>query len=478
MSNIENKSAELGSETAAREARENSSLSFVAIVFYALPVMASQALVAPTPSVIPGMYNKYFGLDMAVIGSVYFAVRFINAVASPLLGYLADKYRVSNRSRKVWVFTGGVGLLICGYFLYIPPENVSAVYFLFWFTGLFLCNALLDLSHIAWGAELTRSNANRTRLFTTRAFVMQIGMLFLFALPLLPLFETTEYTPEVLAFSLPIIALIFLISLLCMLRLVPDGQPLQAPKTVSLFKSVHAVYKNRPFQIFAGMAFLSATAMGIGSGLTFLVIDSYFKIGDKFPVILVVAVVVGMACLPAVNYVIGRCGKLRVLKLALVLACITPLLYLLVPSGAQSFIPVMLITSIQSIMVVSLGVIFPVLISDAADYGVFKTGIDQAASYVSVNQFIVTIGYAFGGFIGFAIAGLLNFDTSNNPSVSELKLAVQVVYCLLPGVLQIFAVMMSFKLPLTEARMATVSASLKKRAAKVQASQQEIHQHI
>lgn len=450
-------------ESQSRTQGDSKPLSTGAILAYAMPILGTSALLAPTPSVIPGIYNKYFGLEMAVIGSILLGVRLINALASPVIGYLADRYRVNVNSRKIWVLAGGLGLLLCGYFVFIPPAEVSAGYFLFWFTGLFLCNAIMNISHTAWGTELTQLNDDRTKIFTIRSFGLIGGQLLLLGLPLLPIFDTSEYTPEVLQFAMPIIGVYVVVSLYCTWRFVPGGEHVPLQMKENIISSISIVFQSKPFQVLASTYIVSFLATGTASSLTFLVLDSYFNIGDKFSTILVVALFVGIVSLPVIHKLIKRFGRLPILRVALILACITPMAYLLVSPGEQSFIPIMLITIVQSLMVTCMGVVFPILISDVVDYGIWKSGVDQAASYISVMDLLTMGAVALGGFLGFTLAGELGFDPSANTNSSESKLAVEFVYCLLPGVLQIFALMISFKLPLTERRMGVIKKKLNAR---------------
>ena len=99
---------------------------------YALPVLPLAFLLGPM-AILQGIYAKHFGLTLTTIASVLLISRVFDAVTDPIIGYYADKHRVMSGSRKPFILTGGILFIISSWFLYVPPANVSAEYFLVWF---------------------------------------------------------------------------------------------------------------------------------------------------------------------------------------------------------------------------------------------------------------------------------------------------------------------------------------------------------
>ena len=97
---------------------------------YASPFCASAFLLAPTWFVLPGIYSKYYGLELTAVAFVVLCARVFDAVADPIIGILSNRHRVRGGSRKVWVVAGGISFAIAAYFLFIPSESVSLSYYL------------------------------------------------------------------------------------------------------------------------------------------------------------------------------------------------------------------------------------------------------------------------------------------------------------------------------------------------------------
>ena len=171
-----------------------------AIMAYCMPIIAVFFLFGPIQSVIPGIYAKYFGLEMSAIATVVLLSRFFDAITDPFIGYLSD-LSARRGYRKAWVAMGGVMLIVSAYFLYNPPSQVSFVYFLCWFLAFYLSLTVVDIPHVSMGATLAPQYQQRTRLFAYRVAFVKVGTLLFYALPLLPWMTSREFTPETLSLS-------------------------------------------------------------------------------------------------------------------------------------------------------------------------------------------------------------------------------------------------------------------------------------
>ncbi len=129
--------------------------------FYALPVLATSFLGSAT-AVLQGIYAKDFGLALTSIAMVLLVSRFFDAVTDPLIGYCSDWYSARGGSRKPFIVIGSVIFVGSGYFLYVPPENVTVSYFLVWYLTFFFGLTLFDIPHSAWANDLSKSAQKKT----------------------------------------------------------------------------------------------------------------------------------------------------------------------------------------------------------------------------------------------------------------------------------------------------------------------------
>ena len=211
--------------------------------------------------VIQGIYAKYYGMALTTLAAVLLIGRIFDAVTDPLIGYYSDRYRARTGTRKPFILAGGLCLIPSSYFLFVPPADVSVVYFTLWSLLFYLALTLKGIPMYAWASELRSDSVERTTLFTVLAFVNQCGFLLFFLIPFLPMFATSEITPETLRVSVVIGAILVLLGLYCALKYVPNGPPpvleesvekdkSHQPKT-TFFKVMYNVVKgNKPFQVF------------------------------------------------------------------------------------------------------------------------------------------------------------------------------------------------------------------------------------
>ena len=143
-------------------------------IFYALPRISSVSLFAPI-HVVQGIYAKHYGLSLTTIAGILLFARLFDAITDPVIGYLSDKSRIKTGTRKPTMILGAAVLVSSAYFLYSPPENVSALYFAFWFVVFYLGFTLFNIPHLAWGGEISHGTHEKTQTYTLRTAVGYSG---------------------------------------------------------------------------------------------------------------------------------------------------------------------------------------------------------------------------------------------------------------------------------------------------------------
>ena len=244
-----------------------SNLTVFQAISYGLPLLSVSFLMGPI-TLLQGIYAKHFGVALTTIATVLLIARVFDAVSDPVIGYCADRYQARYGNRKPFVLAGAVLFIISGWFLFVPlgfdPEqansSVSTGYFLVWFLAFYLGYTLFEIPHIAWGGELAATAKEKNTVYSIRTFCGLSGALLFFAMPLLPWFETTEFTPQTLKWSVLVAGLLMLPLVYLCLRYVPNrpasllvgvshGQPIQkeTPRVI-----LRALFTNKPLLILTG----------------------------------------------------------------------------------------------------------------------------------------------------------------------------------------------------------------------------------
>jgi len=136
-------------------------------ILYAIPRVAGISLYAPM-NIVLGIYAKHYGLALTTIALVILIARLVDAVTDPIIGYLADRYRLKYGTRKPFMVIGGLITICSGYFLYSPPDDVTVLYFSFWFFLIYIGLTLFEIPHLAWGGEISHDALEKTETYNLR----------------------------------------------------------------------------------------------------------------------------------------------------------------------------------------------------------------------------------------------------------------------------------------------------------------------
>lgn len=433
------------------------------IIAYSAPLVGSYFFYAPMWAVLPSVYAKYYGLELTVVASIVLIVRLFDGITDPTVGYFSDRYRVRNGSRKSWVVVGGIASIISSYFLFVPQEPVTSVYFLLWSLVFFLALTLSEIPHCAWGTELTMDYNLRARIYSVRNMVATLGFLIFIALPLLPIYPASEYTPEVLRDCVYIGALLSLLGLFWMFFRAPEGVVIPDVQPKGGFAPVwQSIYKNKPLLIYFTGYFCFGISLGMWSGLEFIYLDSYLGIGGKLAAILTIATLAGLISTPLWLKFIHRTNKHVAWAMGLLCFSLQLMFTPLVEPGTSWWIP-MCLAIIAYIGFAAHNVAAISVLADIIDYGELKFRAHRSATYIAFNNILYKWGLGVGTAIAFAITGFYGFDpSSNNHNDSEI-FGLQLGYIYFPLGASFIGMLFILATPINRRRHKIIERRLKSR---------------
>ena len=463
-------------------------------LYYAMPRIASVSLIIPI-TLVQGIYAKYYGMELTTIAGIILFVRLLDVITDPVIGYLSDRYKTKRGTRKPFIILGAIILIVSGYFLYTPPDNVGATYFAFWFTFIFFGNTLFEVSHMAWGGEISRNTYEKTQTYNLRAASGYLGLVLFYGIPLLPIWTTSEITPDSLHFSAIVSALLMLPLLYLCIKRVPNGscynreykedsknevnqiavQHLNKPlriKTKTLIDTVTSVIHNKPLILFLAAFLFTGIALGMWFGLLFLFVDAYLGKGEFFSEIYLITCIFGVASTWIWIQVANRIGKKNTWLVAMIFG-ITCFVYtsFLGPdnSGYWSLLILLIVKTLCFVCVESMP---QSMLSDIVDYATLKFRIYQGGTYFSLFLFIYKGAFTIGTALGLAIAGWYGFDPSganHSNGIAGLRLAMTWIPIGFASLAIVFIVLS----PITEQRHRIIRRRLDALEARTQRQNQE-----
>lgn len=438
---------------------------------YSLPYSGNVLLMAPM-SILQGIYAKYYGLSLESIAIVILFSRIFDAVTDPLIGYISDQSRNKTGTRKHMVLIGGLLLCFSGYFLYVPPPEVTLNYFMIWSVLFYLGWTLFDIPHQSWGSEISYGANAKTTIFSYRGVAGYFGLIIFYTIPLLPFFDTSAITPQTLRLAFITAMFLLVPSLYICLRYVPNGGCTKVSRSDGRDNTIPtrsvllaSIVGNRPFILFLLGYTMYGLGFGMWSGLIYIYVDSYLGMGDQFAQMFLFAFVIGIAAVPVWRYFATIFGEKGIWILALIMIAGSSFCTGLLMPGNTTVFDLALLKTMNTLGLACITIVAPSMLSQIVDYGTWKFGEDRTATYFAFKAFMVKFLGATGAAIGLAIAGWSGFDPGEKAHSDNAVLGIRTAISLLPLTCLFISLIVVCYFPITRRRHSIVCRRLSARTA-------------
>jgi len=439
-------------------------LSNTRSLVYALPVVASAGLVISVSTVVPGLYSRDHGMALAVVGFWVMAVRTLDAAIDPVAGYLADVSRRWRGSRKLWVAAGMLLMISSAAWLYLPPEGASTAHFATGFLFFYIGWTVFEIPHSAWGAELAQDHVQRSRLYSLRAGATIAGCLLFFLIPFLPFLPSTEFTREMLAWTVVVIGGFGLLTTAMLCRALPDPGGASLPPS-SPRVALRSVWRNRPLRIFLLAYLVAGLGFGLWGGLLFLALSTGFGLESRIALIFVISMAGTLVAVPLYARMLLWLGKARAWALSTLALAAATLMPVFFDLGAEDlFIPVLISIALGYVLGSCQSVAAPALLGDIADYGRFRFGTDCTSSYFAVFSFSVKAVTGFGAGVSLSLAAWLGFDPTAATLDARGSRALMLAFAVIPSAIALISVPLILWIPLSARQHAVIMRRMARRA--------------
>ena len=436
------------------------------IILFALPAMVSAIMHGPIAGIIPSLYATNFGLDLAVIGSVLLVARVFDAITDPLIGYMSDRTRSKFGKRKPWVVFGAAVTVISCYLLFSPGEHVGMTYFLVFSILLYLGWTLMEIPYAAWVLELSRDTKVRTKIAGFRSGALFLGGIIFTLAPMVIPGAEGRMGFEVLGVLAVGILIAVPLTTALMVKYVPQGdvydEAKEQPKISELWGSIKG---NKPFQAFIAVYVFVGLAGGISGVLSFMYMDAYLGLGDKYTQLFIVPIIIGPLVLPFWVWLLNRADKYRTTAIAFgFYTLIMPLPWFISP-GVEAFLPMAIYYSALTVFSPLLMVSMPTILGDVIDYDESMTGKNRAGQYYSFLALVTKGTVAVGGPLALLIIGLFGYQPGAAENSEQAIFALRVVNNLLPALMVVPGVLILWYFPLNDKKQKKIREQLESQRA-------------
>ncbi len=418
--------------------------------WYALPGLPLAALTLPVYVFVPAFYAE-LGVPLALIGIALLAVRLLDAVTDPAIGYLSDRLTLPFGRRKPWLLIGLIPTMLAVWMVFVPPATVDATYLLIWSALLSIGWTLMILPYNAWGAELAEDYDGRTAVTARREGLVVAGTLLATATPaVLAAFGLTGTGDAMRVLAIALIVLLPLTVALCVWRVpVPRNR---SYRRVPLAAGLKALRDNKTFLRLISAFLINGWANGLPASLFVLYVTHVLAEPAMVGPLLFVYFLSGVVAIPGWMWLARRWNKHRTWVGSMLLACAT---FIWVPFIGAGDVMWFGLVCIFSGFAVGADLVLPAAIqADVVDVDTAQTGEQRTGLYFALWSLATKLSLALAAGVAFPLLALAGFQADAIPgsatgNSSDSLFAVSMLYAGLPVILKLPALVLMWRFPLS-----------------------------
>ncbi|MFO1206119.1 MAG: MFS transporter [Burkholderiales bacterium] len=385
---------------------------------------------------VPKFYAEALGMPIAVIGFILLAVRILDAVQDPLLGYWSDRGFERRGGRRFFI-GAAAPLLALGMVALFHPEWRGSAPPALWLAAslvaVYLGYSIASISYQALGAEISSDYVERTRITAAREGLSLVGVLL------------AAVAPDLLARAfgaragLPVFSLLFLPLLALCVWLVGRYAPRPPRATVApvrggIFAGVTAPLANARFRALLLVFVLNGIAASIPATLVLFYIDDVLQRPDLGGAFLALYFVCGALGMPVWVRLAALIGKKRTWLVGMLLSVIGFFwAFALGPGDAAAFAAVCALSGLGLGADLALP---PSLLADVIDHDWRGAETRAQGAYFGLWNLVTKLNLALAAGIALPLLALLGYEPG---AAARSVLALGVLYALVPSALKLAA---------------------------------------
>lgn len=423
---------------------------------YASLRMPLALLELPLFVLLPNFYSSTLGVELAIVGTVLFLARLLDAIFDPALGGIIDRNSWRWQYRQ-WIWLA-LPVLALGFAAMMnPPVNANLLPAWLAVTSMvtYLGYSITSIAYQAWGAEIGHTDAHRARVTGVRESFGLVGVLI----------ASVFLTPE----GIPALTTLFIVmalgSGLAMIYAPPavrrqqsepghQESPLTARPGMAqiLFGSWSVLKTNLSFRWLLIVMLLNGIATAIPATLVLFFIEDVLRSPDQAPLFLGAYFLAGAAGMPLWIWLAAKIGLRNSWLLGMGFSVIAFIWALELGAGdTKSFMAVCVMTGLA--LGADLALPPALLASVIANH---KDSGRREGAYFGVWNFTTKFNLAAAAGLALPLLSYLGYE----PGVTQVAgsaLALPMVYAALPSVLKLLAAMLLFVSPLNQTTTSTTT---------------------
>ncbi len=430
-----------------------------------------------------GMYLLFFytdvmGIAAAAVGTMFLITRIWDTFFDPVVGTLSDRTHSKWGKFRPYILYMAVPFGIIGILTFTTPgynATGKLVYAYITYSAMMMIYSLINVPYASLLGVISADGKERNTLASFRMAFAFGGSLIALALiePLVNLFSKAGGKENLQAgwqLGVAVIAVICVILfLLCFAWVKERVQPIKDEQP-SLKEDIKDLYKNKPWWILLGAGVAALIFNSIRDGATLYYFKYYIRDMDAFKLggmsitwstlYLVLGQAANIAGVILASPLGNKAGKKNTYLGAMVIASALSIAFYWL--GREQLT---LIFVFQFLISICAGIIFPLLWSmyaDIADYSEWRNGRRATGLIFSSSSMSQKFGWTIGGALTGWLLGAFGFK-ANEVQADAAQNGILLMLSFLPAIGSVLSVIFIAMYPLSEERIAIISAELEQR---------------
>ncbi len=368
-------------------------------IAYGLGDTASNIVFQTVMLFLTFFYTDIFGIPPAFVGTMFLAVRLIDAITDPLMGALTDRTQTRYGKFRPYLLWFALPFGIFSVLAFTTPdlsEQGKMIYAFVTYTALMMVYTAINIPYCALGAVLTTDPKERVSIQSYRFVFAMLGGLLVSGLTL-PLVEFLGQGDQAKGYQLTITAMSILgvaMFLICFWNTKERLNPTR-PHNSSFKQDLGYLMQNDQWRVLSLAAVFLLTGLVLKSSLAIYYVKYFLKMPDMITLFITLGMVGNIfGCMLAQPLAKRVCKVNAYIALQLISAALCLAAYF-VPSDQ-----VILAFTMYVLWGFTINMATPLLwakMADTVDYGEYKQGVRITGVIYSSIIFFIKLGVAVGG---------------------------------------------------------------------------------
>ena len=419
-------------------------------IAYGLGDTASNIVFQTVMLFLTFFYTDIYGISPAFVGTMFLAVRIIDAVTDPLMGAIADRTQSKYGKFRPYLLWFALPFGLISVLAFTTPdfaEEGKMIYAFVTYTLLMLVYTAINIPYCALGAVLTEDPKERVSVQSYRFVFAMLGGLMVTSLTL-PLVELFGQGDRAKGYQLTIMAMSVLGVLMFLACFYGTKERINPPKEAvsrSYMDNFRQLWQNDQWRVLALVALCLLSGYVLRTTLAIYYVKYYLEMPDSITLFITLGMLGSMVgCIIAQPLAKRYCKVKLYIGIQILAAVLCASSYFVAADNVTVAIGLYVLWN----LVFNTGT--PLLwakMADTVDYGQWRTGVRTTGMVYSSIIFFIKMGIAIGGALGGWLLAGIGYQ-ADVAQTEETKAGLLLAFSLYPaiGSLIVAVVMSAYKL--------------------------------